>query len=143
MTNVAGGMEPPATLGETTMENVSCGWAPATTYLDDILLHKEHDRDMSRCDAWVCPCGNDTDTGGFVYVNGAHEDIDDTDDTWFGFRCDRCNRIIDKSGAVVLILTKVKTLSSENCKHNFILALNYNAGDVECSKCGALWERRR
>jgi hypothetical protein len=95
---------------EGTMEKVTCDWATATDadkkqFPDFAAYHQKHGDNMADCDAWVCPCGNSTDTGGFrpCDANGNEVEPPDSDSTdVLRFACNDCGRIIlHSTGEVV------------------------------------------
>jgi hypothetical protein len=92
------------------MEKVTCDWAKATDadkkeFPDSVAYHQKHGANMAECDAWVCPCGNSTDTGGFrpCDANGDEVEPPDAGSTdILRFACNDCGRIIlHSTGEVV------------------------------------------
>jgi hypothetical protein len=89
------------------MEKVTCDWATATEadkkqFPDFAAHHKKHGDNMAKCDAWVCPCKNSTDTGGFTPCNELGHPME-PDSKWPNlYSCNNCGRVISqKTGEVI------------------------------------------
>ena len=69
---------------------------------DSALHHDEHGDDLTRCDAWLCVCGQTDDHGGsWETCNEAGTPMEPTED-WPGtMLCTECGRVYARNGYVL------------------------------------------
>jgi len=84
---------------------IRCEWASvapnsltAARFPNAYAFHVAHGPNLTRCDAWVCVCGNRPDLEGFDATPGLGGAVD----VHAGYRCARCARCYTTAGVEVV-----------------------------------------